>query len=250
MMYRLMLLSVGLCLFAGCEPARQEANAPSPPEFVVEPTGSGGGNRDPEAPATYQVRLETTKGPIVIDVERELAPRGADRFYRLVNEGYYDEAKFFRVVEDFVVQFGMAADPELNAQWDDATIRDDPVRDTNARGTVTFATSGPDSRTTQIFINLGNNSRLDGMGFAPFGRVSQGMDVVEQLNNEYGEAPQQGRIAAQGNAYLEAEFPNLDGIESARIVSENGQPAETETTTAETEDSDASEAEASTEADG
>ena len=220
---RLSLSLLLLAAIAGCEPTR-DSTVPSPPEEVAEPTTPDSSGRDPEAPATYQVLLDTTEGEVVIDVDRSLAPRGADRFYRLVKEGYYDDAKFFRVVEGFVVQFGMAADPELNAKWDNATIRDDPVRDTNAPGTVTFATSGPDSRTTQIFINLGDNARLDGMGFAPFGRVTKGMDVVEKFHSGYGEEPQQPLIAARGNVYLEAEFPELDAIESAKILSENGEP--------------------------
>jgi len=181
---------------------------------------------DPQAPDTYQVKLDTTAGPVVIEVKRELAPIGADRFYRLVKEGYYDDMRVFRVVDGFVAQFGMAGDPKVNAQWKDARIKDDPVKTSNKKGTVTFATSGPNSRTTQLFINLGDNAGLDRQGFSPFGSVTEGMESVEKFHSGYGERPQQPRITAQGNAYLDAQFPKLTKIETARVVSENGQPVE------------------------
>lgn len=171
-----------------------------------------------EAPAEYRVAFETTKGDFVVEVQRELAPRGADRFYNLVKNGFYDQAKFFRVVPGFVVQFGIPADPRVAATWRTQTIEDDEVKGSNEKGTITFATAGPNSRTTQVFINYSDNARLDGMGFAPFGKVVEGMDVVENINSEYGERPNQGMIQAQGNAYLEREFPNLDAIKSAKIV--------------------------------
>ncbi|MGC1272986.1 MAG: peptidylprolyl isomerase [Planctomycetaceae bacterium] len=231
MTHRLSFSCVVLALLAGCEPAREGTNAPLPEE-VASPTEPEAGNRDPEAPATYQVLLDTTEGEVVIDVDRSLAPRGADRLYRLVNEGFYDGAKFFRVVDGFVVQFGMAADPAVHAKWGEANFRDDPVKGSNTKGTITFATSGPNSRSTQIFINLADNEWLDDAGFAPFGKVTKGMDVVEAFHSGYGEGPpqgtgpDQGRIAAEGNAYLDAEFPELDGIKTARILSENGEPVE------------------------
>lgn len=223
-MFKRFVIAFGLCSFAiGCETQTQTANAPVPPEDDgIEATAPDGSARDEKAPDQYQVALDTTEGRVVIQVERSMSPRGADRFYRLVKEGFYDGAKFFRVVEEFVVQFGMAADPQVNAAWKDRVIRDDPVKGTNAPGTVTFATSGPNSRTTQIFINLGDNAGLDGQGFSPFGRVVEGMDVVRKFYSGYGEAPQQPSIDARGNEYLNEEFPELDAIKEARVVSENG----------------------------
>ena len=182
---------------------------------------------DPQSPDVYQVRLDTSAGPVVIEVRRELAPLGADRFYRLVKEGFYDDVRVFRVIKGFMAQVGMNGDPKVHAQWGEATFRDDPVRASNTKGTVTFGKTGaPNSRSTQIFINYGDNRRLDADGFAPFGRVIEGMDVVEKFHSGYGERPSQGRIAAQGNRYLDAEFPNLTKIKTARVVSENGKPVE------------------------
>ena len=175
-----------------------------------------------QAPATYQVELDTSAGPVVIEVTRDLAPLGADRFYQLVQSGYYNDVRVFRVVDGFVAQFGMSGDPATNAQWSARRFPDDPVKQTNAAGTITFATSGPNSRTTQLFINLADNPRLDQMGFAPFGRVVKGMKNVEKFHSGYGEQPNQGQIAAQGNAYLDAQFPKLTKIKSAKSV---GAPA-------------------------
>lgn len=216
-----------LVALAGCSTSKESA-APRPPEEVAEATPPDMTGRDPKAPDKYTVQLDTTKGPVTIEVDRSLAPHGADRFYLLVKEGFYDGAKFFRVIqkpEPFVVQFGMAADPKVNAKWHDANIPDDPAKGTNARGTVTFAKAGPNTRTSQIFINLGDNSRLDADGFPPFGKVTgDGMSVVDKFNAEYDERPDQGEIAARGNEYLDKEFPNLDAIKTARVVSENGKP--------------------------
>jgi peptidyl-prolyl cis-trans isomerase A (cyclophilin A) len=173
------------------------------------------------APAEFQVQLETSKGPIVIAVHRDWSPNGADRFHHLVQTGYYDDVRFFRVLPGFVVQFGMHGDPARNAQWASNGLIDEPVKQTNKRGTVTFAKSSmPNSRTTQLFINLGDNSMLDSDGFAPFGEVVQGMDVVAQLNSEYGGAPsdRQPDIAAEGNAFLNREYPRLDFIRTAKVV--------------------------------
>lgn len=181
---------------------------------------------DPQAPQTYQVKLDTTAGPVVIEVKRELAPLGADRFYRLVKEGYYDNVRIFRVVDGFVAQFGMSGDPATNAKWDKATIADDPVKASNKKGTITFATSGPDSRTTQLFINLEDNARLDRMGFSPFGGVVEGMENVQKFHSGYGEQPDQGSIGAAGNEYLDRSFPKLTKIKSARVVAENGKAVE------------------------
>lgn len=174
--------------------------------------------KDQKAPDTYRVKFDTSKGEFVVEVHRDWAPIGADRFYNLVRQGYYDEARFFRVVPNFVVQFGMNADPQVQAKWQFARIKDDPVTKSNKKGTLTFATSGEDSRTVQIFINLRNNARLDQMGFAPFGEVTKGMDVVEGLYSGYGEQPNQGQILSQGNKYLKSEFPKLDYIKKATIV--------------------------------
>jgi peptidyl-prolyl cis-trans isomerase A (cyclophilin A) len=177
-----------------------------------------------QAPEVYRARLETSKGSFTIEVNRRWAPRGADRFYSLIKSGFYDGARFFRVLPGFVVQFGIPADPAMGRLWRSAQIPDDPVVESNARGTITFATAGPNTRTTQVFINLADNASLDGMGFAPFGRVSEGMDVVGQLHSGYGEGaprgrgPEQGRIQAEGDAYLEREFPKLDCIQRAAIL--------------------------------
>jgi peptidyl-prolyl cis-trans isomerase A (cyclophilin A) len=176
------------------------------------------------APATFRARFETSKGDFVIEVQRDWAPFGADRFYNLVKSGYFDGARFFRVIPGFMAQFGIHGDPHVSAVWRGATIPDDPVRQHNTRGMVSFATAGPGTRTTQLFINFADNSRLDGMGFAPFGRVAEGMEVVDRLHGGYGEGapggrgPDQGRIQAEGNAYLERQFPELDQVKRATIV--------------------------------
>jgi peptidyl-prolyl cis-trans isomerase A (cyclophilin A) len=170
-------------------------------------------------PDEYKVVLRTTKGDVMVLVHRDWSPLGADHFYQLLNLGFYNGDRFFRIVPDFVVQFGMSGDPAINRQWSDANIPDDPVKVSNKQGTVVFAkTSEPNSRSTQIFINLGDNSRLDAQGFSPFGEVIQGMENVEEFYRGYGESPDQGQISAQGNAYLEQNFPKLDYIKNAYIV--------------------------------
>ena len=176
-----------------------------------------------QAPATYRARFETSKGTFAIEVTREWAPVGADRFHALIKSGFYDGARFFRVLPGFVVQFGIPADPAVARTWRTARIEDDAVRQSNQRGSITFATAGPGTRTTQVFINLEDNTNLDGMGFSPFGRVVEGMDVVAQFHSGYGEGaphgrgPEQGRIQNEGNAYLEKSFPNLDYIVKATV---------------------------------
>ncbi len=170
------------------------------------------------APATYKARFETTKGVFVIEVTRAWAPVGADRFYNLVKNGYYNNCRFFRVVSGFMVQFGINGDPSLNTVWRQARIPDDKVKQSNRRSYITFATSGPNSRTTQVFINFGDNGGLDGQGFAPFGKVVEGMKVVDSIYSGYGESPNQGSIQMQGNAYLEKSFPKLDYVKTATIV--------------------------------
>ncbi|HET7217508.1 MAG TPA: peptidylprolyl isomerase [Vicinamibacterales bacterium] len=171
------------------------------------------------APATYNVRFDTTAGPFVIQVTRAWAPKGADRFYNLVKNGYYDSSRFFRVVPKFMVQFGINGDPKIQAPWREAMITDDPVTQSNKRGYITFAAArARNSRTTQVFINFKDNAFLDGQGFAPFGQVVSGMEIVDKINAQYGEQPDQGRIQEEGNAYLAKEFPKMDVIQKATIV--------------------------------
>jgi peptidyl-prolyl cis-trans isomerase A (cyclophilin A) len=178
------------------------------------------------APEVFQARFETSRGDFIVEVTRKWAPLGADRFYNLVKNGVFDGARFFRVLPGFVVQFGIPGDPAVARLWRSAQIADDPVVESNRRGRITFATSGPNSRTTQVFINLADNASLDGMGFAPFGRVAEGLEIVGQLHSGYGEGaprgrgPEQGRIQAEGNAYLERQFPKLDHIKRAAILAE------------------------------
>jgi len=174
-----------------------------------------------KAPGTFKVKFVTTQGEFVIDVTRSWSPNGADRFYNLAKHGFFDGVKFFRVVEGFVVQFGIHGDPNIATKWLESRINDDPVVESNKKGYITFAKSGqPNSRSCQFFINLSDNVRLDGMGFAPFGKVSKGMDVVEKLYKGYGESitQLQGQIAQGGNKFLDTNFPKLDGIKKATIV--------------------------------
>jgi len=179
------------------------------------------------SPPTYKVNFDTSAGTFVVEVHRDWAPNGADRFYNLVKNGYYDNIRFFRVIPDFMVQFGIHGDPALNTVWREARIPRDPVKQSNTRGYITYAMQGgpqgPDTRTVQVFINFGNNAGLDGQGFAPFGRVSQGMNVVDKIYSGYGEGapsgkgPDQGRLQSQGNEYLAKEFPKMDYIKKATI---------------------------------
>lgn len=173
---------------------------------------------DEKAPDVYRVNMDTSRGPVVIEVTRADAPIGADRFYNLVKAGYFDGARFFRVVPGFMVQFGIAANPAVTKAWD-VPIQDDPVRTSNVRGAITFAAqSAPNTRTTQVFINYADNSRLDSMRFAPFGKVVSGMENVDQIYSGDGENPDQSQIEEQGNSYLEKNFPRLDYIKTARIA--------------------------------
>jgi peptidyl-prolyl cis-trans isomerase A (cyclophilin A) len=171
-----------------------------------------------KAPEMYRVNMDLSTGPVVIEVTRALAPIGADRFYNLVKARYFDGARFFRVVPNFMVQFGLAADPKVSKTWD-VTIQDDPVKTSNVRGMLTFAATGaPNSRSQQLFISTANNAFLDGQRFAPFGKVIEGMENVDKIYSGDRERPDQGRITAEGNAYLQKEFPNLDYIKTARIA--------------------------------
>jgi peptidyl-prolyl cis-trans isomerase A (cyclophilin A) len=169
------------------------------------------------APATYRIQFDTSRGPFVVEINRDLAPNGADHLYELVKAGYYDGARFYRVVPGFMVQWGAAADPAVSKKWD-ITIQDDPVKETNARGNISFAATGqPNSRSTHLFINYADNARLDALGFAPMGKVVSGMENVDQIYSADGERPDQMEMKEQGNKYLEKEFPNLDYIKTARI---------------------------------
>ncbi len=173
------------------------------------------------APETYKVKFETTRGDFTATVTRAWAPIGADRFYNLVKHHYYDNAAFFRVVPGFVVQFGISANPAVSAAWKHTDIKDDPVTQTNKRGAIVFATAGPNTRTTQVFINLKDNGRLDGMGFAPFGVVDgNGMNVVEMMYEGYGDSagPDQDQVEKQGDPYLKKGWPKLDYIKSASLA--------------------------------
>jgi peptidyl-prolyl cis-trans isomerase A (cyclophilin A) len=178
-----------------------------------------------KAPETFQVKFDTTKGEFILDVTRAWAPNGADRFYNLVKNGFFNDSGFFRVVENFMVQFGVSNDPKVSRALMRATITDDPVKQSNKRGYITFAMGGPNTRTTQVFISYIDNSRLDSMGFAPFGKVTKGMNVVDSIYSGYGDMPSQGgsgpdpnQIIVQGNAYLHKAFSKLDYIKSATIV--------------------------------
>ncbi|NIP59135.1 MAG: peptidylprolyl isomerase [Gemmatimonadetes bacterium] len=181
---------------------------------------------DATAPDTFRARFETTEGAFVVEVRRVWAPRGADRFYNLVRTGYYDSVYVHRVLPGRVAQFGIHRDPRINYVWRDAIIQDDTVAASNTRGRVTFAKSGPNSRTTQVFINLSDNTGLDQNGFAPFGEVVDGMEVVDAFYDEYGDGPPRGegpypaRALAMGNEYFQTEFPELDLILEAQVVGE------------------------------
>ena len=209
-------LAAAVLLSAACEkpaPPPADTATVAPPPAPATPTVT--------APAAFRVRLETSKGPIVIQLHRDWAPNGVDRVFQLVEEGYYNDVRFFRVVPGFVVQFGMHGDPATNAKWAAQKLTDDPVKGTNKRGTVTFAqTPMPDTRSTQLFINLGDNAMLDQQRFAPIGEVVEGMSVVDALYSGYGDQPssRQEEIAAGGNAFLKANYPKLDFIKTARVA--------------------------------
>jgi cyclophilin family peptidyl-prolyl cis-trans isomerase len=178
-----------------------------------------------KAPDEYKVQFSTTRGDFVVTVTRAWAPQGADRFYNLVKHHFFDNASFFRVLPNFMAQFGISAYPAVNKVWEPATIKDDPVTQHNVRGYVSFATAGPNTRTTQVFINFGDNSRLDHDGFAPFGQVTDGMKVVDMFYDQYGEGapsgggPDQDQIQKQGKPYLDKGWPKLDSIKTATIIS-------------------------------
>jgi peptidyl-prolyl cis-trans isomerase A (cyclophilin A) len=210
------LCVVSVLILSGCALGGGSAEA------LLNPSGRA---MTVASPATYRVMFETTKGNFIIEADRALAPQGSDRFYNLVRNGFYDGAYFFRAVRGFVVQFGIPADPNLTDVWKQQRIPDDTGESgSNVRGAISFATAGPNTRTYQLFINLADNSRLDGQGFAAFARVIEGMEVVDSLYTGYGDGvgftpgPDQSRIESEGASYLEREFPLLDHIHRARIV--------------------------------
>ena len=183
-------------------------------------TGQTGCAQDQKkAPDTFKVLFETSAGDFTVEVTRKWAPIGADRFYELVKKEFYKDCRFFRVLPGFMVQFGINGDPEIQKKWKDATIKDEATVASNQKGFITYAkSSAPDSRTTQLFINYGDNSRLDSQGFAPFGRVIEGMDVVQKINSKHGENPDQAAMQSRGNAYLMENFPDLDYIKSIKLL--------------------------------
>jgi peptidyl-prolyl cis-trans isomerase A (cyclophilin A) len=214
-MRRLILLASALVLVAGC--GGGSSSSQGPPEELLHPQ-----QLTAKAPQIYRVTFETTQGDFTIEVHRSWAKQGADRFYNLAKSGFFDGVKFFRVVPNFVVQFGISPYPNVSKAWRSATIPDDIVTVHNERGGVTFASAGPNTRTTQVFINLGDNRRLDSAGFAPFGAVTHGMDVVDKLYSGYGDEPtaQQGEMQLHGNAWLDKNYPKLDSIKRARVTEE------------------------------
>lgn len=210
-------LFCALGIFAGVITANAQTPAPAyadPSKLIAT------------APDNFKAVFDTTKGKFTVEVTRSLAPNGADRFYNLAKSGFFTDIAFFRVIPGFMCQFGIHGDPNISSQWRGADIQDDPVKGSNTRGTITFATAGPNTRTTQLFINFADNAGLDAQGFAPFGKVTEGMDVVDKINSEYGEGapsgngPDQGRIQAEGNAYLKKDFPHLDYIKSVTVVTD------------------------------
>jgi peptidyl-prolyl cis-trans isomerase A (cyclophilin A) len=199
-------------------------SAAAPPAFAQAGNLANPAALTEQAPNAYKVKFDTSKGAFVVDVRRDWAPNGADRFFNLVKNGYYDNVRFFRVIFGFMVQFGIHGDPQVSAVWREARIKDDPVKQSNKRGYVTYATAGPNTRTTQVFINFADNAMLDSQGFAPFGQVSgSGMNIVDSLNAEYGEGaprgrgPDQARLQREGNAYLSKDFPKMDFVRKATI---------------------------------
>jgi peptidyl-prolyl cis-trans isomerase A (cyclophilin A) len=203
------------------KPAPKPAAAPAKPAAPAQNRLLNPAALNAKAPDLFKVKFDTTKGPVVIELHREWAPKGVDRFYNLVRAGFFTNVRFFRVIHTFMAQFGVNGDPAVNAAWEKARLTDDPPNGQhNVRGMLTYGTTGqPNSRGTQLFINYKDNSFLDAQGFVPIGQVVEGMEAVDMLDDEYGAAPQnnQGRIVAEGNKYLQANFPKLDYIKTATI---------------------------------
>ena len=212
-------VSLALLVLSAAAFAEEEGTEAAPNPALLDPSLA-----KEQAPDEFRVKFETTEGPMVIEVNRSWAPRGADRFYNLVKIGYFEDIAFFRVIPGFMAQFGIHGDPKVSRAWRNATIPDDRVLESNLRGTLTYAkTNAPNSRSTQFFINFSNNSKLDQMGFSPIGQVVEGMKAVDAIYKvgegaPRGSGPHQGRLQSQGNAYLEKDFPDLDYIRSAEIV--------------------------------
>ena len=218
--FPMLVLGTATTLLAACEKKQGrtpvvDTSVAGSADALLNPSGA---DMQARAPANYRVRFETSAGAFTVEVFRSWAPLGADRLYNLARHGFFDGTRFFRVVPGFVVQFGLSGSPAISAKWHPATIHDDPVEQHNTRGTLTFATAGANTRTTQLFINYRDNLNLDGMGFAPVGRVVEGMDVVDKIYAGDGERPDQQLIEMQGNAYLAKQFPKLDSIARAQIM--------------------------------
>ncbi len=219
--FAMMLITGILC---GQTATPETAAKPTSQRAAARPSLLKPSSLNEQAPATFKAKFTTTKGDFVVEVKRSWSPLGADRFYNLVKNHFYDGAAFFRVLPGFVVQFGISANPEISRVWVSAYVKDDHGTQSNLEGYLTFATSGPNTRTTQVFINLGDNQSLDRMGFSPFGKVIEGMDVVEKFYSGYGEGapsgkgPDQSRLTNEGKAYLDKSFPLLDSIKTAVIV--------------------------------
>jgi len=216
-MRRMLITTALLGTLAACgkqDKGTATQTAPADPAALLNPASPA---MTAQAPATYRAKFETSAGDFTIEVTRAWAPLGADRLYNLIKGGFYDGDRFFRVVPGFVVQFGLNGNPAVSAAWRHANIQDDPVAQHNNTGTIVFATAGPNTRTTQLFINYADNLRLDGMGFAPLGKVVDGMDVVTKIFPDYGQTPDQSLIESQGNGYLAQAFPKLDYIKRATI---------------------------------
>jgi peptidyl-prolyl cis-trans isomerase A (cyclophilin A) len=229
-MKRIALLAAFVCLLsaAACDKKSPAPDAAAPSGQSAAPAAAPAlmnpASAIETAPEVFKAKFSTTKGDFVVEAHRSWCPRGADRFYNLVKLGYFDDVAFFRAIDGFMVQFGIHGSPAVSAKWREANIQDDPPGgQSNKRGFITYATAGPNTRTTQLFINYADNSRLDSMGFVPFGQVVSGMEVVESFYKGYGEGapmgrgPDQNRVQMEGNSYLKGSFPNLDYVKTARL---------------------------------
>jgi peptidyl-prolyl cis-trans isomerase A (cyclophilin A) len=206
----LISILASLLMLASC-------SSPGTPEKKTEETAKPATPAGPPATGSYKVLMATSKGNITVEVHRDWAPIGAQRFYELVQAGFYDNARFFRYVPNFVIQFGLAADPAVTKKWG-TPINDDPVTHINRTGSLSFANAGPNTRDTQIFINLRTNQGLDDQGFAPFAQITDGMDVVGKIYGGYGERADQNALRLQGNAYLLKSYPKMDYIRTAKLL--------------------------------